>query len=163
MGNNYSSKLSPWLANGSISIKHVYYETKKYEKKHGHSNETKVFLDELFWRDFNRFWMLHNGAKAFSSYGIYNRTYYNWVNDMNTIKRWREGRTGMPIVDALMREMNTTGFMPNRGRMVVASYFTMDLRQDWRYGAYHFEEKLIDHDVHSNTGGWNFSGGIGPG
>jgi deoxyribodipyrimidine photo-lyase len=69
----------------------------------------------------------------------------------------------MPFVDALMRELNTTGFMPNRGRMVVASYLTMDLKQDWRYGAHYFEEKLIDHDVASNYGGWNFSSGIGPG
>jgi deoxyribodipyrimidine photo-lyase len=69
----------------------------------------------------------------------------------------------MPLVDALMREMNQTGFMPNRGRMVVACYLTMDLKQDWRYGAHYFEEKLIDHDVASNYGGWNFSSGIGPG
>mmetsp|Transcript_35689 Transcript_35689/g.54615 ORF Transcript_35689/g.54615 Transcript_35689/m.54615 type:complete len:140 (-) Transcript_35689:7-426(-) len=62
-----------------------------------------------------------------------------------------------------MRELNATGFMSNRGRMVTACYLTMDLKQDWRYGAYYFEEKLIDHDVHSNYGGWNFSAGIGPG
>jgi len=69
----------------------------------------------------------------------------------------------MPLIDALMRDMNTTGFMPNRGRMVVACYFAMDLKQDWRWGAHHFEEKLIDHDVQSNYGGWSFSAGIGPG
>ena len=71
--------------------------------------------------------------------------------------------TGVPIIDALMREMNFTGFMPNRGRMVVSSYFAMDLKQDWRFGAHYFEEKLIDHDVQSNYGGWSFSAGIGPG
>ena len=59
--------------------------------------------------------------------------------------------------------MNTTGFMPNRGRMVTAGFFAQDLRQDWRYGAHYFEEKLIDHDVCSNYGGWNFSSGTGPG
>ena len=69
----------------------------------------------------------------------------------------------MPLIDALMREMNETGFMPNRGRMVVACYFAMDLKQDWRHGAHYFEEKLIDHDVQSNYGGWNGSSGIGPG
>ncbi len=69
----------------------------------------------------------------------------------------------MPLIDALIRDMNTTGFMPNRGRMVVACYFTMDLKQHWLHGAYHFEEKLIDHDVQSNYGGWAFSSGIGPG
>ena len=69
----------------------------------------------------------------------------------------------MPLIDALMRDLNATEFMPNRGRMVVACYLTMDLKQDWRYGAHYFEEKLIDHDVQSNYGGWCFSSGIGPG
>lgn len=69
----------------------------------------------------------------------------------------------MPIIDALMRDMNATGFMPNRGRMIVACYLTMDLKQDWRYGAHYFEEKLVDHDVCSNYGGWAFSSGLGPG
>lgn len=82
---------------------------------------------------------------------------------MAIVNRWRQGKTGMPLIDALMREMNETGFMPNRGRMVVACYLTMDLKQDWRFGANYFEERLIDHDVHSNYGGWCFSAGIGPG
>mmetsp|Transcript_45369 Transcript_45369/g.33148 ORF Transcript_45369/g.33148 Transcript_45369/m.33148 type:complete len:160 (-) Transcript_45369:33-512(-) len=69
----------------------------------------------------------------------------------------------MPLIDALMRELNETGFMPNRGRMVAACYLAMDLRQDWRHGAHYFEDKLIDYDVESNYGGWNFSAGIGPG
>lgn len=103
------------------------------------------------------------GNKIFSSYGIYNREYYNWATDMNIVKRWREGNTGIPLIDALMRDMNETGFMPNRGRMIVACYLAMDLKQDWRYGAHYFEEKLIDHDVQSNYGGWCFSAGIGPG
>ena len=103
------------------------------------------------------------GNKVFSSYGIYDRTYYDWKTDQAILLRWRDGKTGMPLVDALMRDMNTTGFMPNRGRMVVACYLTMDLKQDWRYGAHYFEEKLIDHDVQSNYGGWSFSSGIGPG
>jgi len=68
--------------------------------------------------------------------------------------------TGMPLVDSLIREMNATGFMPNRGRMIVASYLTFDLKQDWRFGAYHFEENLIDHDVQSNFGGWSQCAGI---
>ena len=90
---------------------------------------------------------MKNGNKIFSNYGIYDRKYYNWQTDIEVVKRWKTGMTGMPIIDALMRELNATGFMPNRGRMVVACYFAMDLKQDWRYGMYHFEEKLIDHDV----------------
>lgn len=122
-----------------------------------------MFIDELFWRDFNRFWCMNHGDKVFSEYGIYDRQYYDWKTNSETVQRWRDGMTGIPIIDALMREMNITGFMPNRGRMVVACYLAMDLKQDWRWGAHWFEERLIDHDVQSNYGGWCFSAGIGPG
>lgn len=83
--------------------------------------------------------------------------------DIETIKRWKEGKTGMPLIDACMRELNQTGWMSNRGRQIVASYLTLDLKQDWRYGAHHFEEMLIDHDVRSNYGGWSACAGLGPG
>jgi deoxyribodipyrimidine photo-lyase len=69
----------------------------------------------------------------------------------------------MPLIDALMRELNQSGFMSNRGRQIVASYLTLDLKQDWRFGAHYFEEKLIDHDVQSNYACWNFLAGLGPG
>lgn len=71
---------------------------------------------------------MYNGNKMFSEYGIYDREYYAWKTDMEIVRRWRQGRSGMPLVDSLMREMNETGFMPNRGRMVVACYLTMDLK-----------------------------------
>ena len=66
--------------------------------------------------------------KGFSEYGIYDRSYYNWNVDQDIIDRWKKGQTGMPLVDSLMREMNHTGFMPNRGRMIVACYLTQDLK-----------------------------------
>ena len=81
---------------------------------------------------------------------------------MELVERWRSGSTEMPLIDALMRELKATGFMSNRGRQIVAAYLTLDLRQDWRMGAYHFEEYLIDHDVQSNYASWNFAAGIGP-
>ena len=71
--------------------------------------------------------------------------------------------TGMPLIDALMRELNATGFMSGRGRLITASYLTNDLKIDWRYGAAYFEEKLIDHDIYSNYGGWTFAAGLGSG
>lgn len=106
---------------------------------------------------------MRHGNKVFFEYGIYDREYYSWKTDQEWVKKWQEGQTGMPIIDALMRELTLTGFMPNRGRMIVACYFAMDLKQDWRYGAHYFEEKLLDHDVCSNYGGWAFSAGLGPG
>lgn len=69
----------------------------------------------------------------------------------------------MPLIDALMRELKTTGYMSNRGRQIVASYLTLDLKQDWRYGVAWFEETLIDHDASSNYGSWHASAGLGPG
>lgn len=140
LGANYSSKLSPWLANGSISARKVYWETKRFEKEQTKNESTTIFLDELFWRDFNKYWCLNHGNKVFSSYGIYDRQYYNWQTNLETVDRWRQGNSGMPLIDALMRDLNETGFMPNRGRMVVSCYFAMDLKQDWRHGAHWFEQ-----------------------
>ena len=80
---------------------------------------------------------------------------------MAPVLRWRQGRTGMPLVDALMRSMNRTGWMPERGRMIVASYLALDLQIDWRLGASYFEEMLIDYDYSSNYGGWCYCVGLG--
>ena len=78
IGADYSSKLSPWLANGCLSVKQVYFETLEFEKANKKNESTTVFVDELYWRDFNRYWCMAHGNKVFSPYGIYNRTYYNW-------------------------------------------------------------------------------------
>jgi len=106
-----------------------------------------VFCNELFWRDFYRYWSLKNGNTIFTAYGIYHRDYLNWGNDEELLSKWLTGKTGMPIIDALINEMNYSGFNSNRGRMIAASYLSNDLKLDWRYGANHFEEKLLDHDV----------------
>ena len=135
-------------ANGSLSCRKVYHDVSKLWDEFEYQNEgVKIFIDLLFKRDYYKFWFLNRGNAAFQSYGIYNRTYYNWQTDMALIERWKQGMTGMPMIDALMREMNETGFMPNRGRILIASYFTLDLKQDWRYGAHYFEQMLIDYEV----------------
>jgi deoxyribodipyrimidine photolyase len=69
----------------------IYWKVKEFEKIHKLNESTKVFIDELFWRDFNRFWCMHHGDKVFSEYGIYKREYYAWKNDFSVIKRWRDG------------------------------------------------------------------------
>lgn len=81
--------------------------------------------------------------------------------DMDTFDRWKEARTGMPIIDALMRELEVTGWMPNRGRRICASFLTMDANIDAKYGFYYFQEKLIDYDEALNFGGWNLTSGMG--
>lgn len=162
-GANFSSKLSPWFAVGALSPRSAYFMARSFEEKHGHKDSVKAFTNELFWRDFHRFWCLRHGYKIFTPHGVYNRTQYKWKTNEKIIQRWKQGLTGMPLIDALMRDLNATGFMSNRGRQIVACYLALDLGQDWRHGAYHFEEKLIDHDVQSNYGGWNSAAGIGPG
>jgi deoxyribodipyrimidine photo-lyase len=85
----------------------------------------------------------------------------NWSYNMNRFKRWTEGMTGFPIVDACMRQLNSTGFMHNRGRMIVASFLTKDLHIDWKLGEQYFATKLIDYDAINNSNGWQWSAGCG--
>ena len=89
IGANYSSKLAPWFACGALSSRYVYHEVKAFEKKHHANESTKVYIDEVFWRDFNQFWCMKFKNKIFSSYGIYDRTYYKWKVDKAIIERWR--------------------------------------------------------------------------
>jgi deoxyribodipyrimidine photo-lyase len=169
VGDEYRSELSPWLANGALSARYIYHECQRYKKENpGQKGQVDCFISQCYFRDYFRLWYMHHGFKGFSPYGIYDRTYYEWkdatqASNMTEIVRWQQGLTGIPIIDALMRDMNATGFMNHRGRMMVASYLVLDLKQDWRHGAYYFEDKLIDYDVCSNWGGWNFSVGLGPG
>lgn len=155
IGADYSSKLSPWISNGSLGIRFIYQQVFPSKNK-----QVLKFIDEIFWRDYQRFFCMKAGNAMFSSYGIHDRTYMDWKNDEETIRRWKTGMTGIPLIDALMRELNVTGFMSNRGRQIVASYLAFDLKQDWRFGAYHFEEKLIDHDIQQNIGGWSAAAGL---
>lgn len=84
-----------------------------------------------------------------------------WSSSELLLEAWKDGMTGYPFVDANMRELKASGFMSNRGRQVVASFFTKDLAMDWRLGAEHFEEHLLDHDPASNWGNWNYVAGVG--
>jgi deoxyribodipyrimidine photo-lyase len=85
----------------------------------------------------------------------------SWSTDLSLFERWRQGDTGIPLVDAHMRELALTGFMSNRGRQCMASFLTQELRVDWRLGAQRFEEALLDHDVYSNYGNWVCAAGVG--
>jgi len=88
-GANYSSKLSPWLANGSLSPRYAYHEALAFEKKHQTVESTQKFIDELFWRDFCRYWCLRHGSKIFSTYGVYDKSEFTWKNSPETVRRWR--------------------------------------------------------------------------
>ncbi|MBN8578535.1 MAG: deoxyribodipyrimidine photo-lyase [Cytophagales bacterium] len=146
-----TTKLSVHLRFGTVSIRKLAQVAKK-------KNET--WLNELIWRDFYHMilWHFpHVPTKAFKP--AYDKI--EWRNDANEFKRWCEGKTGYPIVDAGMRELNTTGFMHNRVRMIVASFLTKHLLIDWRWGEAYFAKKLLDFDLAANNGGWQWAAGSG--
>jgi len=125
------------------------------------SEGSSVWLSELIWRDFY-FQILFNfpyinEGQAFKSQ--FNNLKFE--NNPEYFLAWKEGRTGYPIIDAAMRQLNTTGFMHNRLRMVAASFLVKDLLIDWRWGEEYFEEKLIDFDFSANNGGWQWAASTG--
>lgn len=161
MGEDYSSKLSPWLSQGCLSPKTVYYEIKAFEKAHGKSDATYGVLFELLWRDFFRFMAKKHGSKIFQEGGIQEKVDPDWKDDTDLLHLWVEGRTGVPFIDANMREIGRTGYMSNRGRQNTASFLVHDLGVNWQMGADYFESALIDYDVCSNYGNWLFVAGVG--
>ena len=160
IGLDYSSKFSPWLANGSISPREIYWEIKEYEKDILKNQSTYWLVFELIWRDYFKYISLKYGSKIFKIGGILEKD-YEWNDDVRIFKEWIEGRTVEPFVNANMIELNSTGWMSNRGRQNVASFLAKELKIDWRWGARYFESKLIDYDVHSNYGNWMYVSGVG--
>jgi deoxyribodipyrimidine photo-lyase len=158
-GTAYSTKLSPWLAVGALSPRSVYAALKHHEAVFGSSDGSYWIWFELLWRDFFRFWSEKHGVRLFSAAGISTRGVPS--HDEAAFRRWCEGTTGHPFVDAGMRELATTGYLSNRLRQVVASYLVYDLACDWRAGAAWFESRLIDYDVCSNQGNWLYIAGRG--
>lgn len=153
-GLDYSSKFSPYLALGCVSAREIYEKVKDYEAKVKKNQSTWWLVFELVWRDYFTFKFMRFGSLVFRGKGYKNRE-IEWENDQVKFNRWCQGKTGIPFVDAHMRQLNQTGFMSNRGRVNCASYLVHDLRVDWRWGAAYFESKLIDYDVSSNWMNWH--------
>jgi len=159
LGEGYSSKQSPWLALGCISPRRIWQEAQRYEKERTKNKSTYWLIFELTWRDFY-FYMGHSvGDKLFKSGGVTGQK-SEWWGGKDALEKWKTGRTGDQLVDANMRELSATGFMSNRGRQNVASFLILDLGVDWRYGAAHFEEHLLDYDPGSNWGNWVAAAGL---
>jgi deoxyribodipyrimidine photo-lyase len=161
IGGDYSSKLSAWLNLGCISPRKVYEEVKRYEAERLTNDSTYWLIFELIWRDYFIFVALKFGTRLFKASGIQMNLQKKWKRDYELFSKWANGETGIAFVDANMRELNATGFMSNRGRQIVASYLSKDLGIDWTWGASYFESKLIDYDVCSNWGNWNYVAGVG--
>jgi len=146
-----TSRLGIHLRFGTISIRGLAYEA--FEQSH-------VFLNELIWREFYMMILFHYPHVVTQSFRKeYDRI--RWVNNQKDFESWCSGQTGYPIVDAGMRELNESGYMHNRVRMITASFLTKHLLIDWRWGEAYFAQKLLDYDLAANNGGWQWAAGTG--
>ena len=146
-----TSYLSPHLRFGTISVRQIITELK---------NKSETFLSELIWREFFMQIIYHFPHVVTKNF----RPKYDgiqWVNDKKDYIKWCQGKTGYPLVDAGMRQLNETGYMHNRVRMVTAGFLCKHLLIDWRYGEAYFAKKLLDYELSSNNGNWQWAAGTG--
>ena len=146
-----TSKIGPHLRFGTVSIREIVENVK---------DVNSTYLSELIWREFFMQILWHFPKVVKENF----RAKYDgiqWRNKEDEFKKWCEGKTGYPLVDAGMRELNATGFMHNRVRMVTASFLCKHLLIDWRWGEAYFAEKLLDYELASNNGNWQWSAGTG--
>lgn len=154
-----TSKLAMYLKNGSISSSQVilFLNLKGYLKK---TYGKEVFFSELIWREFYYHILYHFPEVEHEAFNKkYNKL--KWENSKSLFEKWKKGETGFPIVDAAMKQLNQTGWMHNRLRMIVGSFLTKDLLIDWKWGEQYFMEKLLDGDVAANNGGWQWVASTG--
>lgn len=158
-GQDFSTKLSPWLACGVLSPRTVAARLAQFEHEHGKTRSSYWIVFELLWRDHFRFMQLKYGNRLYGASGL--STLPAPPHDTQAFTRWTAGLTGQALVDAGMRELAATGFLSNRMRQIVASYLVNDLACDWRAGAAWFESQLVDYDCYSNQGNWLYIAGRG--
>jgi deoxyribodipyrimidine photo-lyase len=155
---NYVSKLSPYLHFGEISPNQIWYNA--IADRDIHEKNVDHFLSELGWREFS-----YNLLYHFPSLQVDNLNQkfdrFPWINDENLVKKWQNGETGFPIVDAGMRELWATGYMHNRVRMIVASFLVKNLLVHWHEGERWFWDCLVDADMANNAAGWQWVAGSG--
>jgi deoxyribodipyrimidine photo-lyase len=152
-----TSRLSQDLRFGLLSPVEVAEAVRTH---HGDTDGPRRFLSELAWRDFYAHGLWHEPRIAREPF-MARYASLRWPGTDADAEGWREGRTGYPIVDAAMRQLAATGFMPNRARMIVASFLVKDLLVDWRVGEAHFMRHLVDGDPASNLGGWQWAASVG--
>jgi deoxyribodipyrimidine photo-lyase len=150
-----SSNLSPWITLGCISLRQVYWEVTKHDENTNHNDP---LILELLWRDYFRFMFKKHGQKFIDA--AKGDTPELAANHVELFEKWKNGDTGSPLIDAIMHELNATGYINNYSRQIVAGYLVNTLKADWTKGAKYFEEKLIDYSPASNWGNWAFVAGI---
>ncbi|UOQ45268.1 DNA photolyase family protein [Halobacillus salinarum] len=155
-----TSLMSRYLRTGAISPRTVY--SKVMEETDGRKQQKGIetYVQELAWRDFyNMIYYFYPDADDLEMVQKYRGL--SWNEDEELFRAWKQGRTGFPLIDAAMRQLNETGWMHNRLRMAVASFLTKDLLMDWRLGERYFSEQLVDYDPASNIGGWQWAASTG--
>ena len=154
-----TSSLSPYLSSGILSSRQCFFEV--YEKHSEDEEGVRTWNNEIIWREFYKYILFHNPrvSKNLSFSEKYDN--FPWSDNQGHFIAWTKGKTGVPIIDAAMKQLNTTGWMHNRLRMIVAMYLTKNLLIDWREGERYFMENLIDGDFASNNGGWQWSASTG--
>ncbi len=158
-----TSYLSPFLRSGLLSPRQAYWSAREaysntQSKEYQKSIET--WVSELAWREFYVH-ILHFFPHVLERDFVDTYAKLEWLNDEDDLQAWKDGQTGYPVVDAAMRQLKAIGWMPNRARMIVASFLTKDLLVHWKYGDIHFMQHLIDGDPAANNGGWQWAAGTG--
>lgn len=155
-----TSHLSVFLKNGSLTVSQMIARLGLQNCRYKQGTGKSVFLQELVWREFYYSILYHNPTVENQSFLPQYRN-LNWENRVDFFEAWKAGKTGFPIVDAAMRELDSTGWMHNRARMIVASFLTKDLLIDWRWGEKYFMNRLLDGDLAPNNGGWQWAASTG--
>ena len=156
----HSTKFSAWLANGSLSVNTILNRLRRYERDIIANDSTYWIWFELLWREYFYWYAVTHQVRLFWFKGIGQHTPSTQL-DNQMLAQWKTGTTPYPIVNACMNQLSATGYMSNRGRQLVASCFIHELGLDWRDGAAYFEQHLIDYDVGSNWGNWQYLAGVG--
>lgn len=149
-----TTQLSAHNKFGTVSIREVYFVFMTCR------NRTTSLLEQLYWREFYYYLLEHNQKSLTNNFNKkWNK--FPWQFNRYYYERWKYGRTGFPMVDAAMRELNATGYIHNRSRMIAAMFLTKNLNISWKYGDYYFSKKLTDYDPAQNTGNWQWVAGSG--
>ena len=160
VGTEFSSKFSPYLAIGSLSVRRIWQTVLDYQGHCGADEGSEWLKQELLWREFFLWTAQLHGASFGAPGGLQNRR-SEAIEDRELFARWCRGHSGHPLIDAQLNELRTTGYLSNRGRQWVASHFINELRLPWTWGARYFEWWLIDAQPALNTGNWSYLAGVG--
>ena len=165
VGPDYSSRFSAYLATGCLSVRLLWQAIEGYEDRFGASEHSGWLKFELLWREYFHWAMRAHGRQLFSYRGLSSRLPLRHgtlsVSQTNYWQCWCSATTGLPFIDACLRELKATGYLSNRGRQILASFLIYDMNCDWRWGAEFFQHYLVDDDVACNWGNWAYIAGAG--